>query len=414
MPKRSPPPRPAAKPKPTCDFCKKPCSKAVVRKKHGTFCSLEHDRAAARELRKRVHAAVAETRESVALAIPERGPALTPAEAREREAQRTILSAWFEKKRPDTIASYKTSLRHFAQWLRAERFSRNEDDIRCVVEAMNCSEQVATARMERWIAAQEEAVRVTARTKNPRRLSGIKARVSGVRSFLKALKRAGMVAVVPEAQAPRVPKKSPVERLAAYEGVPEAFDTIVTGLDELADADEPELTDLRDWALVRLVAGRGLRRIELVDLALSDVDVPGLRIRILGKGRREHEWVDLAPEVMEPLQRWLVACRGVAVDRVFFGSSKKARPATKRMRRDNINRMLRHRARQFGTKLTPHDLRRIFCTESIDQLGERKALEVTRHASTETLGLYDLRQGREIRAAAQSVGASIARRGKKA
>ena len=70
---------------------------------------------------------------------------------------------------------------------------------------------------------------------------------------------------------------------------------------------QPGPKGLRDVALLRLLHDLGLRRSEAVRLDIEDVDLPGNRILILGRGRSPKEPVSLPEPTRVALAAWLEA-----------------------------------------------------------------------------------------------------------
>src|SRR5207253_9618131 len=71
---------------------------------------------------------------------------------------------------------------------------------------------------------------------------------------------------------------------------------------------QPGPKGLRDVALLRLLHDLGLRRSEAVRLDVEDVDLPGNRILILGRGRsQKKEPVTLPEPTRAALAAWLEA-----------------------------------------------------------------------------------------------------------
>jgi integrase/recombinase XerC len=89
-------------------------------------------------------------------------------------------------------------------------------------------------------------------------------------------------------------------------------------LDYLATVQTPK--GYRDAAIIHLLFDRGLRRGEVAALDLSDVDAGRSRVRIVGKGEREAQWLTIPQLTLEAIARWLVI-RGLEPGPLFYGLS---------------------------------------------------------------------------------------------
>lgn len=415
---RKAPPRVPAKPaKPICDHCKKVCAKGLVRTKDGTYCSPKH-RDAARTLRKIATPEPVDVGAAISTALARRGvdaasrplptaPPLT-------NLQKSIMASWFGRKSEDTRNTYRWSVRHFCKWLVARKLAADgDDDIAIVAGLFQRPKIQGNAIVEQWITAQLDEVKKPKRERKLRSVSAIATRCSGVKALCKALEGVNVIAYVPTFNAPRRVPKSALERFKEYEGVPEAYTTVMDSLWERVERKDATPEDVRDCALFTLASVVGMRRIEIVRLDHpGDLDLEARLITLLGKGRDQQEQMPVAKGAIPILMRWVVL-RGEAPGPLFYGSAKKARPVTKRMGRYVLNRILKTESDKYGVKLRPHDVRRVMCTDTIGEVGMEAALPLTRHADPKTAKMYDLNQGRNIAATADAVGELVMRRGRR-
>lgn len=359
--------------------------------------------------RSRSRAIESEVVETNALAIPKRD-GLERRDSVPPEAEE-LLSRWLSGKSVDTRKGYLDAARHFARFLceRGYVFGARIDAHPVLVVSTGLSSRTfpeANVIVERWIQAQREA-------KN--KASTIATRCSAVRQLCRKLAGSGMLPFVPDISAPKVRQKTPQERARLYEGVPAAFVAIVRGLGELAKKKDADPLDVRDHALCRMGSDMGLRRIELVrvDLEELDLDKEPAGAMVHGKGRDEAEEMTVPGPLVPILRRWIKVRAAFADPKagplfvVIGGGRGHTSDGGRIGDRSTINHMLKRRARQFGVKLKPHDLRRIFCTDARRRLGPIDALPVTRHASADTLALYDLEQGKRVAADADAVGTAV-------
>lgn len=151
------------------------------------------------------------------------------------------------------------------------------------------------------------------------------------------------------------------------------------------DADEPWIA-ARDWALVTLIFGCGLRISEA--LSLKNIDVRGRpdSLRILGKGAKERI-VPILPAVLDAIDKYTrLRPFGTAPDDALFRSVR-GLPMSARMAEKVIEK-LRHYL-QLPDYVTPHALRHTFATALLAGGADLRSLqELLGHSSLSTTQLY--------------------------
>lgn len=332
-------------------------------------------------------------------------------------ARRQMMARWMRNRSPDTERSYKSALRHFALWARADgrlRLAPHGPDIDAALALCDLGGARANVIAQDWIDAQKGMSK-----------AGIASRFAAIKSLCIALVAAERSQYVPIAKVPRRQRKNALDVEAAYKGIPQAFAKILIGL-RAKVAGEHDVYDARDYALLRMGSGMGLRRIELVRLDVGDLDFSTGLAQVHGKGREARESMRMPEGLLSDLRRWLRERKVVAgiTGPLFVSLGKRNHGG--RLTRNTLNAILSARARQFKVKLRPHDMRRILCTSAIDELGIYEALKITRHADVRTLGLYDLGAAADVasmadrverrvrgRAEAQKQPRATARRGKR-
>lgn len=142
----------------------------------------------------------------------------------------------------------------------------------------------------------------------------------------------------------------------------------------------------RDWALVTLIFGCGLRISEALGLKNSDVRGRPEILRITGKGNKERI-VPVLPVVYDTIEKY-TAIRpfGAAPDDELFRSVR-GLPMSPRMAEKVIEK-LRHYL-QLPDYVTPHALRHTFATALLAGGADLRSLqELLGHASLSTTQLY--------------------------
>ena len=119
----------------------------------------------------------------------------------------------------------------------------------------------------------------------------------------------------------------------------------------------------RDKAIISLLFDSGVRRLELVNIKLDDIDLKQGYIRIMGKGAKER-YVAIGKEAKRAIVDYLFM-RNDALPWLFVSHLKERRD---KLTPDAITLMvnkLMKRAGITGVKLGPHTLRHSFATASI-------------------------------------------------
>ena len=142
----------------------------------------------------------------------------------------------------------------------------------------------------------------------------------------------------------------------------------------------------RDWALVTLLFGCGLRISEALSLKLSDMQNRPDTLRILGKGQKERI-VPVLPAVNDAIEKYIADCpysgdQSKPLFRSVRGLPMSARMAEKVL--ENLRAYL-----QLPDYVTPHALRHTFATALLAGGADLRSLqELLGHASLSTTQLY--------------------------
>ena len=159
------------------------------------------------------------------------------------------------------------------------------------------------------------------------------------------------------------------------------------------DVQEP--SGIRDAAVIELLYATGIRVSELCALNLSDVDLKGAMIRVLGKGGKERV-VPFHENCGRVLQAYLETGRPLLArahqDAFFLGNRGG------RLHDRVIRRMLSDMSQQIGStkRVHPHQLRHSFATHLLEGGADLRGIqELLGHASLGTTQRYthvDLRR----------------------
>lgn len=153
-------------------------------------------------------------------------------------------------------------------------------------------------------------------------------------------------------------------------------------------ADDESAERIRDLAILELLYGTGIRVGECAGLDLTDVDLSGQTIRVMGKGRKER-MVPFGAPARDALVRWLEVRTQLVSDRsgtaVFLGA--RGGRIDQRMIRTVLQRLLRHLP--DVPEISPHGLRHSAATHVLEGGADlRYVQELLGHASLATTQLY--------------------------
>jgi site-specific recombinase XerD len=143
------------------------------------------------------------------------------------------------------------------------------------------------------------------------------------------------------------------------------------------------LTGIRGLAMVRLMADCGLRRAEVRDLLVADVNLTQRWIYVTGKGRKQRK-LGMSDAVVRAMRQYWTTARPASHDPAFFVSQE-----GKQLSLQAVYETVKSLWPEAGCQIRPHDLRRYFGTKFQE---EHKDLARTRdalgHANVRTTDLY--------------------------
>lgn len=148
----------------------------------------------------------------------------------------------------------------------------------------------------------------------------------------------------------------------------------------------------RDTAILLTLCGAGLRAGELVALKRDDyIKEEGKVIVRQGKGRKYRE-IHVAPVVAKALSAWL-ATKGEG-DALFTKVGRSGQPAAGALSTAGLTAILEQlRTRANVAEFTPHDLRRTFITQLLDQgIDINTVRQLAGHSDITTTARYDHRE----------------------
>ncbi len=155
--------------------------------------------------------------------------------------------------------------------------------------------------------------------------------------------------------------------------------------------------DIRDAAIFIMLLGTGLRRSELVNLELKDLNLSTGEILVRKGKRGKSRKVYLSTKARPFALKWLEV-RGNEPGPLLCRIRRGGHLHLGRLHPDAIWRMLQHRADLTGLEsFSPHDFRRTFCCDLLDAGVDIVTVQnLMGHSSPVTTAKYD-RRGEEVK-----------------
>ena len=261
-----------------------------------------------------------------------------------------------------TASAYESDIRDFIKF-----FARFNDDKVDLINIAKCD----TLSFRSWMA--DRARRELTHKSTARALSSL-------RTFYKWLARHKNIQndAIDLISAPKVERK--LSKAIETTDVSDMHDAI-----RAIDSNEPWIA-ARDWALVVLIFGCGLRISEALSLKNIDVANNPNSLRIIGKGNKERI-VPVLPAVNIAIEKYMkINPFGTHSDEPLFRSVR-GLPMSPRMA-EKVIENLRHYL-QLPDYVTPHALRHTFATALLAGGADLRSLqELLGHSSLSTTQLY--------------------------
>lgn len=144
----------------------------------------------------------------------------------------------------------------------------------------------------------------------------------------------------------------------------------------------------RNRSIIELFYATGIRRIELVQLKLTDVDIANKSLKVLGK-RNKERFIPLIPSVIDTLKSYITARNGLEViqDETYLFLTKKGVKIYETLVYRIINDYFSIASSKV--KRSPHILRHSFATHLLNQGANLNAVkELLGHSSLAATQVY--------------------------
>ena len=257
---------------------------------------------------------------------------------------------------PNTLTAYKADLEFFSEFI---FYEFDEKDL----------SKLHYSQIRNWIICLVEQG-VSNRS--------INRKISSLKSYYRFLQKIGDIEFSPLAKHKALKTASKIQ-------VPFSEVEIKNVLDQI---DTSSFEGLRDRLIVELFYTTGMRRIELIEIRLQDLDLAGKQLKILGK-RQKERIVPLLPGVIANLEKYLSKRAVILAGReesYLFVSQKGIK-----LYESLVYRIINNYFSRVSGKIkkSPHILRHSFATHLLNQGANLNAVkELLGHSSLAATQVY--------------------------
>ena len=138
--------------------------------------------------------------------------------------------------------------------------------------------------------------------------------------------------------------------------------------------------------IVELFYSTGIRRIELVQLKLTDIDLSNRTLKVLGK-RNKERLLPLIPSVLDTVRKYLVVREGLRFETDYLLVTEKGNKIYETL----VYRVINSYFSKVSTKVkkSPHILRHSFATHLLNQGADLNSVkELLGHSSLASTQVY--------------------------
>lgn len=256
-----------------------------------------------------------------------------------------------------TVTSYKKDLESFYEFINAEYGSSQIDEVNY-------------QQIRLWIVSLVESG-ISNRTVNRK--------ISALNSYYKFLIKIEQIKASPLAKHKALKTNKKVQ-------IPFSEQEMKTVINELHH--DTDFEGLRNRLIIELFYATGIRRIELVQIKLSDIDLSNNTLKVLGK-RNKERYIPLINSVVETINQYILVRNTLEtiIDKPFLFLTKKGLKIYENL----VYRIINDYFSKASTKVkkSPHILRHSFATHLLNQGANLNAVkELLGHTSLSATQVY--------------------------
>lgn len=256
-----------------------------------------------------------------------------------------------------TIISYKKDLESFGAFVSSEYEQSSIDDINY-------------QQIRNWIVSLVDSG-ITNRS--------INRKISSINSYYKFLLKIGAISANPLAKHKALKTSKKVQ-------IPFSKEELNITLNEMAIAEDFE--GLRDKLIVELFYATGIRRIELIQIRIKDIDIQNKTLKVLGK-RNKERFIPLINSVIDSIKQYIIERNSLSSikDAEYLFLTKKGIKIYETL----VYRIINDYFSKASSKVkrSPHILRHSFATHLLNQGANLNAVkELLGHSSLAATQVY--------------------------
>jgi integrase/recombinase XerC len=256
-----------------------------------------------------------------------------------------------------TVTSYKKDLESFYEFINAEYGSSQIDEVNY-------------QQIRLWIVSLVESG-ISNRTVNRK--------ISALNSYYKFLIKIEQIKASPLAKHKALKTNKKVQ-------IPFSEQEMKTVINELHH--DTDFEGLRNRLIIEMFYATGIRRIELVQIKLSDIDLSNNTLKVLGK-RNKERYIPLINSVVETINQYILVRNTLEtiIDKPFLFLTKKGLKIYENL----VYRIINDYFSKASTKVkkSPHILRHSFATHLLNQGANLNAVkELLGHTSLSATQVY--------------------------
>lgn len=296
----------------------------------------------------------------------------------------------------------KNNLTNFLDYLKYER-QASENTLRAYKKDLTLfSEYMVTTEELHIFDSNEDLNKITRRNiwgwasclKKENERTTFLRRISGLRSFMQYHYKIGNIPCNPVTKLNISEKKGKTISL-----IPQtALQNFLNELAEIVNQNPDDYEVLRDYCMIEVFYGCGLRRSELEKLTLKNIDLTNSYLKLIGKGKKERI-IPFSLFLKEVLCRYIQFCEGHEIDfssSTFF-KTKKGKPMNTTLVYNVVIRTLNQKfdtgkpenTKPLAEKIHPHLLRHSYATHLIDNGADLNSVkELLGHSSLKSTEVY--------------------------
>lgn len=208
--------------------------------------------------------------------------------------------------------------------------------------------------------------------------STINRKIASVKSFFKYLRKEGVKGENPSTGLKALKKSKKIPEFIHSKDLTNLLDKI--------EFDFEDFTDLRSYLIITLLYSTGMRRAELINLKVSDIDFSQKSLKLTGKGNKQRI-IPLSEQTLEVIENYLEKKRNILNSSGYLIVTNNGKKSYPGLVYQTVKKYLGMVTSQ--KKRSPHVLRHSFATHLLDKGADLNAIkELLGHSNLAATQIY--------------------------